>query len=499
MELLRNGVHCVATPPQERSIYLRFHPQNALMEPSHLQYFATYLAQGVGRISKEYLKGSATVALAHDRRAMQLFYNLLPEFGSLPWTLKPFVVLGIEQFSSATGTCIAMALSALLTGTLWLCLTLWEPQGVAFLLCTGLVSLCSAAVDGLVDGRISAESTDSEKAARLQYLCQTGQTLGALYVGGATWAFALSKRTSLLLTAGLWVAVAPVTIWAAGLDRGTSAAAAAAKAPFSMRQGVVGTAGALANRAVLLVAVLGFVVCLSPALDTFLFRKYVLGLADAQQPLVSVAGTCGWFLGTSAYKWGIAKGRTPEDALRVCLCAWPLSSMATAAFAALALPGPYVLWLAMLEEACREFGKAMTFMPTTVLQQLHSPKGCEGTAFTVMQSAGIAGMVLSRNLEWAMMDWVAVDPQLHAAGFRHFPLACVAALLWRLCTAVAVVVILVPVLPQFCARASEHRAPENEDQRRGTARPSDVQRAGGCAGGQLVDRRRRTSVGKELS
>lgn len=37
------------------------------------------------------------------------------------------------------------------------------------------------------------------------------------------------------------------------------------------------------------------------------------------------------------------------------------------------------------------FGKALTFLPVTVLQQLNSPPGCEAAAFTLMQSGGTMG------------------------------------------------------------------------------------------------------------
>ena len=54
------------------------------MSPNHKQYFLTYLAQGLGRVGKEYLKTSAASVL--NMWQMQIFSNL----GSLEvFLLKP--------------------------------------------------------------------------------------------------------------------------------------------------------------------------------------------------------------------------------------------------------------------------------------------------------------------------------------------------------------------------------------------------------------------------
>lgn len=45
------------------------------MSPGHKQYFLTYLAQGLGRVGKEYLKTSAAAVLVNMRQ-MQIFSSL---------------------------------------------------------------------------------------------------------------------------------------------------------------------------------------------------------------------------------------------------------------------------------------------------------------------------------------------------------------------------------------------------------------------------------------
>lgn len=328
-----------------------------------------------------------------------------------------------------------------------------------FLSVTGLLSLGSALVDGLVDGQISAESVDPATAVKLQYICQNGQAIGALYVGLIAWTLSLSKSTSLILTGVAWAAVAPFVLMSrrASSDRQRHCAVderkhhehESAKSDSGkprVDRGVLSWLVHLVNTTAGLVTILSFAVCLSPSLDVFLFRQHVLKLTPSQQALVSVAGTFGWFFGTVVYKFYIAKGRSPEKALMLCLTVWPIMSLVTIAFAAFARTGAWALWFAMLEKVACEFGKAMTFMPTTVLQQLHTPQGYEGTAFTLMQSGGTFGMVLSRNLEWVLMGFYGVEPKLGSQGFDSLASVALATSAWRFGTAIIVALSVVPLL-----------------------------------------------------
>lgn len=67
-------------------------------------------------------------------------------------------------------------------------LLLAQVSSSTLLWATALLSVASALVDGLTDGRIAVESAESaesaDAAAQLQRLCQTGHSLGALLV---TW------------------------------------------------------------------------------------------------------------------------------------------------------------------------------------------------------------------------------------------------------------------------------------------------------------------------
>ena len=95
----------------------------------------------------------------------------------MPWTLKPLLIFLAEQLLSPKGRGWLLALAASVTGLAWV----WLASGGGLLLATGLVSLGSALVDGLTDGRIAAES-DEQSGVRLQALCQAGHGLGALAV-----------------------------------------------------------------------------------------------------------------------------------------------------------------------------------------------------------------------------------------------------------------------------------------------------------------------------
>ncbi|CAJ1454600.1 unnamed protein product, partial [Effrenium voratum] len=303
-----------------------------------------------------------------------------------------------------------LAAAALITAAAWLA------AGGGLLMATAMVSLGSAVVDGLTDGLIAAESTETS-AAKLQSLCQSGHSIGALFVGIAAWIFAMPSYVALGLTAVAWGAVAPFAL---------QAGPAPSRGTFEMRPEV------------LLLALLGFLVCLVPPADSFLYRQHVLGIASFQQPVVSIAGTVGWFACTAMFR-NLSENRSPEGALRLCLKLWPLPLLAKLLLLA---PKPWAMAAALLENAASEFGKALTFLPVTVLQQLNSPPGCEAAAFTLMQSGGTMGMVLGRNMEWQLLQWCGVDTALGAAGFAGYPRVVLVAAVWRVLTALAVLPIL---------------------------------------------------------
>lgn len=373
------------------------------MSPGHKQYFLTYLAQGLGRVGKEYLKTSAASVLS-NMSEMQIFSNLLPEFGSLPWALKPLLVLLIERSCSAKARQQLLAMAAIITGLTWLLLSWDGKDGTVLLFATALVSLGSAVVDGLTDGLISAESTEAS-AVELQSLCQTGHSIGALLVGIAAWVFTLPDWLALTCTALAWAVIAPFALNAHIVTE------KAKKPALSLSTLVLQGDAAL-------VSILGFAVCLAPPADVFLYRKHVLGLQGFQQPIISIAGTVGWFLCTVIYRKQISAERRATDTLRLCLKLWPVPLVAKILI--LRPPEMLVLPAALLENAANEFGKALTFLPVTVLQQLHAPAGCEGSAFTLMQAGGTLGMVVGRNLEWQLLHWCGVDMQLGADGFTNF-------------------------------------------------------------------------------
>merc|ERR1719265_54219 len=100
----------------------------------------------------------------------------------------------------------------------------------------------------------------------------------------------------------------------------------------------------------------------------------------------------------------------------------------------------------MIERMAAEFSKALTFMSCTVLMQVHTPKGCASTAFSVMQWSGSVAFVLGRNVEYTLLGWFDVSPKLGAAGFAGFPAVAAVCFLWRIGTAAALVLVAVPRL-----------------------------------------------------
>ncbi|CAJ1454603.1 unnamed protein product [Effrenium voratum] len=385
------------------------------------RYFLTYLAQGTGRVGRDYLK-SRQPARGPSGRANWMQQIGIGAYEPRLCRRKAFHARAadLQQFASRVRLLVerrspktrqqVLAAAALITAAAWLA------AGGGLLMATAMVSLGSAVVDGLTDGLIAAESTETS-AAKLQSLCQSGHSIGALFVGIAAWIFAMPSYVALGLTAVAWGAVAPFAL---------QAGPAPSRGTFEMRPEV------------LLLALLGFLVCLVPPADSFLYRQHVLGIASFQQPVVSIAGTVGWFACTAMFR-NLSENRSPEGALRLCLKLWPLPLLAKLLLLA---PKPWAMAAALLENAASEFGKALTFLPVTVLQQLNSPPGCEAAAFTLMQSGGTMGMVLGRNMEWQLLQWCGVDTALGAAGFAGYPRVVLVAAVWRVLTALAVLPIL---------------------------------------------------------
>lgn len=212
--------------------------------------------------------------------------------------------------------------------------------------------------------------------------------------------------------------------------------------------------GAMFNRLASVVCIFAFLSCFSPTLDFFLFRQQVVGLTASQQSLVAVAGSGGWFLGASLYRHRFSKGRSIPEALKYCLLLWPCGSLLSMLVSVAASPGLAGFFLVVLEKFGAEFCKTMTFMPTSVLMQLHVPKGRESTAFTLMQLTGTFGQVLSRNIEFSLMSVFAVSPNKGPDGFHGFGWVAMVAAVWRIGTALLLRYFF---LPRLDAEKSEWR------------------------------------------
>lgn len=70
--------------------------------------------------------------------------NLLPEFGSLPWALKPLLVLVIERGCSAKSQQRLLAAAAIITAATWLllCLGSWMVSFAAFMIVLLALASC---------------------------------------------------------------------------------------------------------------------------------------------------------------------------------------------------------------------------------------------------------------------------------------------------------------------------------------------------------------------
>ena len=64
-----------------------------------------------------------------------------------------------------------------------------------------------------------------------------------------------------------------------------------------------------------------------PAWPSSRYRQHVLGLKSFQQPMISIAGTVGWFSCTLLYRRCFS-GRSGTEALQRCLLWWPLPLLA---------------------------------------------------------------------------------------------------------------------------------------------------------------------------
>lgn len=325
----------------------------------------------------------------------------------------------------------------MLCAAVWLLVGFGAPKGGLFLVCTALVSLGSAIVDGLVDGRVARASTTARHATSVRYICECGAFCGGL-LGIFSWLLALDTPTVLCVTALSWASVAPCQ-FASNLDSCTVRHSDRGTMEL-LRRGMT-SAGTV------LVCLFGFLACLSPTLDLFLFRQKVLGFSAAQQSLVSVAGSLGWFMGTSVYRHFLSRRFPLNRVIPMCLCFWPLSCLFTAVVV-MPIPGAgAAVLLVAAEKLLAQFCITMTYMPCTVLMQLHATKGCESTAFTAMQLSGTLGQVLSRNLEYLVMTLFGVNPA-HSSGFHGFWHVALTAAIWRVATAVALLRWLVPRLAE---------------------------------------------------
>lgn len=423
-----------------------------LMRAAKAEFFVAYFAQGVQRIGKDYLRTLASETLGGDVSSLQLFYNLLPEFGSLPWTLKPVLMFLVERLVPVSRRHFVTLMATLATAGVWAYLALFAPSASVLLLCTAGASLGSAVVDGLVDGRVAEASDNGERAAECRYFCECGSVAGGLLVGCVAYGLALPQSALLGLTAAAWAGLGPLVLLQGGTHQSMDEYEDQARLGSpNQADGQLLTTGparfsALLSRQTVIVSALSFAVCLTPALDFFLFRQHRLGLTASQQSLMAVLGSIGWFGGTAFYRHFVAKRFAVQEALRLCLGLWPVGGLLAVYVAAHATHGPMVMWWAGIEKLGHEFCKALTFMPCTVLMQLHAPAGCESTAFTLMQCSGTVGQVLSRNLEYWLMRRFGVDPTLGSPGFGGFMSLAVAVAVWRVATAFILCVTAVPFL-----------------------------------------------------
>ena len=117
-----------------------------------------YFSEGVQRHCVTYLRDLVQNMPGATMSDLQMLGNVLPEFGSIPWALKPLMCYVTERFNIVPGT--AIRLSALVCAVVWACFAAQADSMHYYmiLIFSAGASIASASSDALVDGLIAEQS-----------------------------------------------------------------------------------------------------------------------------------------------------------------------------------------------------------------------------------------------------------------------------------------------------------------------------------------------------
>mmetsp|Transcript_108897 Transcript_108897/g.249870 ORF Transcript_108897/g.249870 Transcript_108897/m.249870 type:complete len:432 (-) Transcript_108897:12-1307(-) len=384
-------------------------------------FAVTYFAEGIQRVGVTYLRTALQHGTGKSMRYIQAANNVLPEFGSALWVLKPAVCFIVETRGVGAGP--VMLFAAAVCAACWLALAFSDfssPETLPLLL-TAACSLAAGSVDALVDSSVAKMGRTVDSATSTRYLCERARVAGTILVGCVACFFKLETFSALGIAGCGWV------VCTAALLRVKDGCPPCRKQQQKVEVGAQ----------VVLVCCLGIAICGCPTPDLFLYRQKVLGFDASSQTMLSMVSTASWIAGVSFYTSILARGSSWTAVLRGVLLVWILQPLvSTWVVATESING------AIFERAFCDFSKAVTFMPVNVLMQLVSPSGCEGTGFALMQMTGSLASVLGKNFDYQIqVQWGVTPETMHRAVA---PIAVAGFL--RLGVALCLVLLVIPRL-----------------------------------------------------
>lgn len=357
-----------------------------------------YFAEGVQRHCVTYLRDLVQNMPGTTMSDLQLLGNFLPEFGSLPWAMKPLMCYVTERFQIVPG--VAIRASALVCAVVWFAFAS-HADGFhywAIVLFSAAASFASAASDALVDGLIAEQSATESVAVEMRSASEYGRLFGGVLTGILAWGGGLTFVYIFAISGLAWFVLFSVFSCGARAD-GTPHSGIPRRAP---------TMNDFFKSHVILIAAVTFLVCVAPTCDLFQYRKMEWKFSASDQTFVSTVSAVGWISGVTFYKKLSGRGGWNWlSAFKVCLLLWcshpPISILVMHLAKSLVDVGQQrsflIMAFAVVDKSFANFATAMTFMPCNVGMQLAIRSG---TGFALLQLVGALGSAVGRNLDFRL-------------------------------------------------------------------------------------------------
>ena len=262
-------------------------------------------------------------------------------------------------------------------------------------------SFGSAASDALVDGLIAEQSSHEEIAVQQRCASEYGRLTGGVLTGTLAWLGGLTFFYVFGLSALAWFSLFSIFflgIKAEGNHNNYKQRSALSVAEFLSKHNV-------------LIALVTFLVCVTPNCDLFQYRKQAWKFTASDQTLVSTVSSIGWISGVTFYK-NVSKKWNWCSTFRMTLIIWclhPPIALAVVHLVNIFLQNhdrSFMLFtFAIIERCTALFATAMTFMPCNVGMQLCCRSG---TAFALLQLVGALGSTVGRNLDFRLQMHLGV-------------------------------------------------------------------------------------------